>query len=707
MNTTTRAVSSYRAVEVSDRLEGIIRGYVFIWGTPERKDAYDTYFDRSRPPQYSYSGDLAGYPIAWEHGLDPAVGKSPIGVITRSWFDNVGLAFEGKLDKSSPIFERALTDVIAGKKKTSSSSANHMADWYEDGAFRNWMLTELSLVDEPAEYLMPSVSLIRSAGDDRDDHSDERSAGTPLTEDQSNEDTRMDMQTPVRSVEEALQGLLSEYSMEELESAFAAMKSQGQTPEPMMSDPAAAPRSANFLAEFKRVLDVQRKQQEQASAMDTMRARLEKLEAERTADRNAPPADQPTVIRGGNVTVSEPRKYWKNDDTDMMFAHMIMRARGIQPSQEFLNVLGGRAQTGIEKNTPAFQDRTLRAALPSTRASEVAISTASGGGDEWVTIGWSNQIWDAARSNRIYEQLVSKGMRQVEIAQGQESVYIPTEGADPTVYTISQDADLAASGRPDVNVGATRVGTGSVLLSPGELGMAVIYSDVFQEDSIINVASQYNMQMREKAAETIEQLFLNGDVQTSTTNINYDDGTPGTGLTTPYYIASDGARKYALVTASTYSRSGGTLDEDDFRLTLKLMPSAIRTRKQNMAFVIDPDTYNTALNISAVKTEDVRRTNATITSGVLTNIYGVDVYESGFLPLTASDGKVTYNATGTLGTLLGIYAPYWAVGMKRNVTVETDRDILSGTNIIVAKMRIGFKPRGAGAAAVTYNITIG
>jgi hypothetical protein len=699
---TTRTVSSFRAVELSDSVEGIIRGYVFIWGTPDTKDAYNTYFDRSRPPRYSYSGDLAGYPIAWEHGQDPAVGQEAVGVITRTWFDDVGLAFEGQLDKGSPYFERAFSDVSAGRKKTSSSSALHMSKWYEDGAFRNWWLTELSLVDNPAEYLMPSVTLIRSAGDDRDDHSDDNSTETPLPEDQPSEALRMDApQEGTATVMDALNQLVTTYGLEAVQAAIGQM----QSPSVEMSDPAAAPRSADALGELKKLLEAKAKEQEAF----TLRSDMNTLRDELKALRAAPPTENgDRVVRGGNhISVSEERKYWGMSDEDAMFAYKVMRARGIAPSDEFMTTLGGRAVTGMEKNTGIYQDRYLRSLMPrATRANEVAISTASGGGDEWVAIAWSNSIWEVARNNRIYDQLKSKGMREVEVPKGHESTYITTEGADPTVYTIAQDADLAASGRPDVNVGVSRIGTGRVLLTPGELGMAVVYSDVFEEDSIVGVAAQYNQQMREKAQETIEQLFLNGDTVTSTTNINYDDGTPGTGLSVPYYIASDGARKYALVTGSSTSRSGGTLDENDFRLTLKLFPSPIRTRKGQIAFIIDSDTHNTALDIAAVKTEDVKRTNATIEAGVLTKIYGVDVFESGFLPLTASDGKVTYNAAGTLGTLLAIYAPYWAVGMKRNVTVETDRDILSGTNIIVAKMRIGFQYRGAGAAVASYNLTI-
>jgi len=101
----------------------------------------------------------------------------------------------------------------------------------------------------------------------------------------------------------------------------------------------------------------------------------------------------------------------------------------------------------------------------------------------------------------------------------------------------------------------------------------------------------------------------------------------------------------------------------------------------------------------------VRRTNATITSGVLTNIYGIDVYQTGFMALANSSGKIPA-AGGTLGRILCAYAPYWAMGWKRHITIETDRDILTGDNILVAKMRVGFKARGADAATVSYNLTV-
>lgn len=719
-----RTVYADRAVELLDDVQGVVRGYVFIWGSPNGengvgRDSYETYFDAARPPNYSANGSLAGYPVCLEHGMDNA-NTQAIGAITRTWFDDVGLAFEAQLDKSDPRFQRTVMRVLNGEYKTSSSSADHMADFYEDGAFHSWMMTELSLVEHPSQAEIPPVQLVRSSAEgERDVHRDDASEDVPMTAAPLLEEIRMfNNQTPVTpvpaapvpearedSVEQAVASLVEMYGVEAVQAVLAQL---GQPAEdmPTMESAAEFPRSSDFVARMKAAL-----------VAHAQKSEIEKLKADvaamRAAQNAAPVSDNARAVNGGNanISVSEPRKFWGRSTNDLLFAHQVInsnlfQSKRIRQSEEFLNVLAGRALDEVAANKNQFADPAVRSAMPrTTRANEVAISTAAGGGDEWVGIAYSTSLWEKARENRVYQDLVSRGMRVEEIGQGFESVYIPTEGADPTVYTIAQDADLA-SGRPDVNVGVTRIGTGRVLLTPGELGMAVAYSDVFDEDSLIRVAPQYNRQMEEKAQETIEQLFINGDTETSTTNINYDSGTPGTGLSTPYYIASNGALKYALVTGSSTSRDAGGLDENDYRETLKLMPSAIRTRKQQMVFLIDPDTHSASLDIAAIKTDDVRRTNATITSGMLTNIYGVDVLEEGFMLLAASDGKVTYNAAGTLGRILCVYAPFWAVATKRQVTVETDRDILSGTNIIVAKMRIGFMPRGAGAAVASYNVTV-
>lgn len=716
--------TSARAASLSNEVVGVVRGYIAIWGDPDHRDSYDTWWDRERPAEIGMK--FVPFPLCYEHGDNETLRKEIIGSVDRIWIDDTGYAFEGHLDPSNPFFDRVVAELRRVELKTSSATGSHLVEFYDDGAFKSWPLVELSFTKYPAESRMPAVQLLRSLTEQPPG----AAGGDELPSTQS---TRQDEDTPMNAKEIIQQlidagadaatiiGALLEagISIDDLASAVQQLVPPEAGSEGQLSDsenpeddkPAdeeeSETRNSGSAAEKLLALINKNRQQQQRSKSDAVVAALSKIIK---STRNAPPPkDNKRFVAGDpafSVQVSEPLKYWGRSRQELMFGYLTLRAEGKPVSEEYCKVMVARAFDGVQKNDPVMNHPAVRSSMKSTRANEVMISTAAGGGDEWVSIAYSSDLWEKARENRIFQQLVAKGMRVEEVPQGAESIYILTEGSDPTVYTISQNANLDATNRPSVNIGISRPGTGRELLTPGELGMAVAYSDVFEEDSLIPVLSQLQAQMDEKAEETIEQLFLNGDTATAeNTNINLIDGTPGSALASPYYLASDGALKYALVTGSGTSRDGGTLDEDDFRLTLRLFPSAIRSRKANIALVFDSDTHSTALGIPALKTDDVRHTNATITSGVLENIYGVDTLESGFMLKANSAGKVP-SAGGTLGRLLGVYAPYWAMGWKRRARVETGRDIISGTNLIVVKFRLGFKPRGAGAAVATYNLTI-
>lgn len=718
--------NEFRVVRASDNGREIT-GWLALWGNPKQVDAYGTYFDKNNPPELGLltrNGQLVPFRLLYEHGMDTDIGRDVIGMVTNVWTDNRGIRFAAELDTTSPHYARVMQEIRDGKLATSSASADHLADFDSDGRFKDWLLSELSLTANPAEERMPRVAMIRAANGYTLDYVLDAQAtgategaarlpgvvaGDALTDKDETDNTKGRKTMPLNL--KAL-GVPATATLEEVVTAV--KEALGDDAAKALFDalvagkaaPADKPPEGGDMGGGDMMMSADGKRS--APAVDPMIAFRAELDKALTTLKMTQPVPQPVEFvrtEQPQMIVAEPNKYRHLSDHDLAFAYQVIRARGKQPSPDFMQVLGGRAETAIAKSDPKFAD--VRSAIKGIRAGEIAISTAAGGGDEWVAINWETGIWEKARANRMYQQLISKGMRVVEVPQGTESTYIMLEGADPTVYTIAQNADVS-SGRPQVNVTTTRIGTDRALLTPGELGMAVQYSDVFEEDSFVPVAAQYNYQMSEKAEETIEQLMLNGDTETGATgNINLVDAQPASGLTTPYYIASNGLLKYALVTGSGTSRDGGALDENDFRLTLKLFPYAIRTRKQNIAFVVDGDTENTALNILSIKTDDVRKLNGTITSGVLTSMYGVDVYTSGFMALANTAGKVSNTANNnTLGRILAVYAPYWAMGWKRRIKIETDRDILSGVNIIVAKMRVGLLARGAGASVCSYNLTI-
>jgi hypothetical protein len=343
------------------------------------------------------------------------------------------------------------------------------------------------------------------------------------------------------------------------------------------------------------------------------------------------------------------------------------------------------------------------------KANELDASNIVGQGYEWVSQFWSTTIWETARyTPTLYDIMVKKGMMVKEIPQGAGSAYFPTEGSDPVVYTAPEANSVDVTGRPEVTVNISPFGTGRIALTPKELKLGVAVTYILEEDSIIDVVKQVNYQTSAKMLETRDQVLINGDTETAAdTNINLIDGTPGVGLSTPYYINSNGLRKLPLVTNTALKRDGGALTLADYLATLGLLAAVLRTDKSKSLFIVDPQTELASLALPELATDDVRHTNATITSGEILNIYGRDVVVSGFLPLTNTAGKVSATASNNLyGTILAVYAPYWAFGWKRQITVESQRMIESGATLFVTSCRFAVAPRGTTGSALSYNLTV-
>jgi phage head maturation protease len=717
--------------------DGIIEGYLVPFNTPDNPDFYGTYFDTQTDYMLNDYPVLRAF-ILYNHGLDETLNVRTMGTFLRAKIDDIGLWVQAQLNMRDEWEQEVYKLAQAGKLGWSSGALPQAVDVADDGHIKCWPIIEGSLTPAPAAVPFASQIYTRSSyqaalNSAKDGVTREEPSGaTPVSNTLSNDkqlknqelrtmaDNKRNLADVATMLQQVLAALMEYVNMEAGEGGEAMPPEVQEEMQNEMQTQMSA-RLADMEAQLKDMRPEQIRSLLEEQAIEMLPGVVEQYQKDKAARdkqmraaakkafQQIEPTPAPGYVRGngngnGSMSVSEPRRYWPLNLQAMMFVQRVMKSRGQAVSDDFMQTLAGRTAMALEKKDALVYNPHVRSVLPATRADEIVTSTNSGNGDEWIGVAYDSELWEKARHNRVYQELQGMGMRVVEVPQGYESTVIFTESSDPTVYTITQSADLDATSRPTVVVPVTAPGTGQVTLTPGYLGMAIAYTSVFEEDSLIAAAPQLNEQMNEKAEETIEQLFINGDTEAGTTNVNYDGSSAA--AITAYYKASNGARKYALVTGSSTSRSGGTLDENDFRLTLALFPTEIQARQDKIAFIVDMQTHNTALDILAAKTQDVRGTNATIDTGLLNNLYGVSVLRSGFLPLTASDGKVTYNATGTLGQILAIYAPYWAMGWKRRITLETQKDILAQTNLIVATFRLGFLARGAGASVESYNLTI-
>lgn len=469
----------------------------------------------------------------------------------------------------------------------------------------------------------------------------------------------------------------------------------------------------------------------QGAIESTLAARVTREKNMRAVAKAAFSKVEPQPLPGnkstGRISGVQDMRYAHMSADDMALGYMLLTSRArsigmqIKPtdfvSEDYLRQMAHKARSYADSNPcntnnllsqqqKVTGNIALRSLIP-WRADELDASDIATQGQEWAGQWWSTNLWVKARYPRIYDTLVAKGMFVEDLPQGTDVAHFPTEGADPVAYMAPQANSLDATGRPEVTVNINPFVTGVVNCTPAEIKVATGVTVILGEDSVIRIANQVNSMLSEKALETRDQLMINGDTETAAnTNINIIDGVPGVGLQTPYYLAANGFRKLPLVTLTSRSRdAGNACTLADYRKTFLLIPGELRTNKTRLAFIIDPDTEAASLAIPEIATADVRPIYATVESGEIRAVYGVDVLNSGFLPSANTIGKVSVTTTNNVrGTILLVYAPYWGFAYKRQVTTEVVHDGYSSTDVYILSMRLGIVARGTNAAALSYNV---
>src|SRR3990167_829770 len=120
--------------------------------------------------------------------------------------------------------------------------------------------------------------------------------------------------------------------------------------------------------------------------------------------------------------------------------------------------------------------------------------------------------------------------------------------------------------------------------------------------------------------------------------------------------------------------------------------------------------------IAEVITPDKYGPSATILQGELGRFFNIPILLSEAIPGTttdkvAADGKYTTTSPSTndtLGWLVLVHPQGWRLGFRRELRLETFKDIQKGQNIIVASFRQAQIPSGIATihTAVGRNLTV-
>ena len=323
-------------------------------------------------------------------------------------------------------------------------------------------------------------------------------------------------------------------------------------------------------------------------------------------------------------------------------------------------------------------------------------STTAGAGGELVPKEEARQLWNDIN----VETSVASLFETVNMPSNPFDV--PLQLGDVNWYPGT--ANLAATG--------TDLATAKQTLTAHELVGMVPWAYELDEDAVIAMMAEVRATLLRNAAQALDDVALNADTS-MTGNLNADGTTLSN--TIPGYahflVGFDGLVHLPLVDNTGQANNHGAAVSYDMFNEIRSKLGKYGVRPSELAFVMDVGAFIRAQSIAEFRTLDKLGPQATVLTGQLGAVEGVPVIVSEQLKRAASNGKVsTTPANNATGRLLVVNRTQWRKGFRRELLIETERDIQKRQNVMVVSMRVAFAERTGARSTAThtalqYNIT--
>jgi capsid protein len=726
--------------------EGLVGGYLVVWGSPEQRDLQGEYFT----PQTELA--LNWYdrrPALYHHGLDDTLEGTAalVGEINSLKADNIGVWAQAQLDLHQRYVQAVLELVDKGVLGWSSGSLPNLVRISDTGEIKAWPIVEGSLTPAPAEPRHTAIDTIKTfyatmglnteklTPIDATEQSPAKELPIPdisfitelppdTSDDLSMEKDSMDMMALVQQVIAGLLQAKPEWQMtseeqnalaQQIVSGMGATQSEPvpETPpelQTVMGKAANLAMSA-LTAHFKAIAD------KQAAYKTTFDNAL------RGAMLAQPALPAPSFTGGmtpenknGAVMLEMRTKYADLTAKDMSFLVMLDRHNRLMAAKHtdlkpfisdetypyFLREMSAKAEKDILAKKLMVENQALKA-INFLKANELDHSTQANFGDEWVPDLWSNDLWRRAR----IENSILPLFRSIDMPSNPYE--LPVESADPTVYFVPEttaETELLISGSGAV-IPDSKVGSAKVTLTAKKLALRVGFSAELVEDSIIPILSIYREQAERAIMDSIDFTILNGDTtNTATGNINSDDADPAD---TQRYLALNGLL-YTAITEDTTRKldAGGTSPTLSLIRAMRFkMLAAYALRPADIAYLVGGEVYAKLLGLDEFLTMEKIGTQATVRTGMIGSIDGSPVISSAEFGLAEADGKLSATpANNILGRMASVYTPNWWVGYKRRVAVSVDYLPYYDSYQLSATVRLALAHQDAKCVGVLYNLAV-
>jgi hypothetical protein len=720
--------------------DGRIGGYLVVFGSAQARDSYGEWFTAST------DFGLERYknqPVLFHHGQNDQK-VCCIGIIDTLRVDANGVYAEAQLDVNheDPAIRRyartAYDQVHTGKLFWSSGSAGHLVRNTEDGEITQWWIVEGSLTPKPAEQSgRTQISVLRAA---MKAFLDENSDTPPTLEDSADktatlveprakeQDRDRASNTPIRS-----RGKKMTTAMK-MDMATIMSVLDGSTLDPeqkwALATALAAADTGEVIEDAPATLTDEPVDPNLPPAADPMASRSAPAKPAATFDAKAMANDilqrmktspaEPLPGGGGhnpatprNVQVQVRSPYADMSVEDMAFLNDRRRLMGVRtgyaytPPTAFLREMVEKAQKGIKSGALKSLDQETSNRLMAIKDNELDNTQTANQASDWVPTLWTSELWRRVR----VDNNVAASIRTIEMPS---QVYeLPVESTDPTVSKVPETTNesqltLAASGNP---IPDSVLASAKKTLTAVKLGLRVGFSTEMEEDSIIPWIPQLREQSMRAMLNAVDNVIVNGDtVTTASTNINDIAGTPAA---TDKFLVFNGMRKLGLVTNTTVSTNAGGASPTlqmirQARFKMISAGNAYALYPQNLVMFCDPYTYGKVLNIDELNVWMNNGRNATVNTGQVPLIDGVELYPSSELLLANTAGKVDQDtaANNTTGTIIIAARLGWTLGYRRQINTSVDFLPYYDSYQFTATVRLALINQDTVSASVIYNIGV-
>jgi HK97 family phage major capsid protein len=679
---------------------GRVGGRLVAFTNAARKDLSGEYFDAStdfgRTPTV---GTMALY----HHALDPVVGDEEIGTVDTIKFDEEGIWVEAQLNLHSKYARRVQQLVDKGVLSWSSGALPQTRRVDTDGHIRKWHIFEASLTPTPAEPFGTQISPIKSlhiaslkellAIEDLDadgesmEHEARQSTSTLEEGNMSN----------VTEIVEAVVAEVGEMGGEEVLNLVSVVEAAVNGEDvAMVNDAAPEDLAMEDPYDEEKATEVQkavaRIAQAAAKAAKHQKSKVSAKSFGGVA-KSAVSAENPyangiknAAAQGGNgENMSAKNAPWASNGAPAVIEDLAAKARWANYSARQLSAIAGITammneaspaskrvtlsgmsalyQTAAAHALEETQHRSIAltypeaqkaSAIKSMKANELDHTTQSGYGSDFINTLWLNQLVEDARRENVVAPLFDS------FQMGAKIVTEPVQGGRGTVYFVGEStADthqaVATSLIPD-----SKVGTDNRTFTAKKLATRIGWSAELEEDSIIRFSQYVQTSASENLARSIDHVILMGDNEAGTTNINYDGGTPNGD---EEWMIFDGVGVNGL--ANGVDGLGDAITYSDFLATRFKLNREASGALDKIVFFISPELEHYFLAMPEFTTLDKFGPGAAILTGQIGRFGGIPVVVTPVIQLAASDGKITYNAAGTLSRGIMVYRPGWKIGYRR------------------------------------------